>query len=252
MRTNAFALSTGLALALVWAGCETPKPSVQPPATPEETLSAHMEEHLDRVTETRDAVIAGDLEAAKESATWLSEHEPAAQIQEAWIPHVENMKQAVAGASAWATIEEASRAVAEMAHSCGQCHTTVAATITRAPVPEPQPGKGIAAHMRLHAAAADRMWKGLVSPSELSWGMGARTIGVKALGPGDLGLEGTAPEAIVELAKAVHTLGVKAAEAAAGEERVTAYAELLGTCGGCHKRLRSAAGAGGEVAEGGA
>ena len=70
-----------------------------------------------------------------------------------------------------------------------------------------------------------------------------------AVGPDDLVPDGTAPEGVVDLANAVHTLGAKAAESESDEEHVTLYAEIISTCNGCHAQLRSG-GDGGDVAQG--
>ena len=41
-----------------------------------ETTADHMEKHFDEVDAVKTAIIAGDVEAAREPAQWLASHEP--------------------------------------------------------------------------------------------------------------------------------------------------------------------------------
>jgi hypothetical protein len=199
-----------------------------------------MQEHFTQVGDARDALIAGDLEAAKKPAAWILEHEAAKQIPEEWQPHVDAMKQAAEAASTSETVEDACMTVADMAHSCGECHSamSVAVSLETPAEPEPAEGEEQAPHMVRHAWAAERMWDGLVAPSEELWVKGAQAFGEEALAPDELGDK--ASKSVVKLSKKVHELAAKAVEVKDRKEQAVLYAELLGSCYTCHKELEPA------------
>jgi hypothetical protein len=92
--------------------------------------------------------------------------------------------------------------------------------------------------MLRHAWAAERMWDGLVAPSEELWVKGAQAFGGEALAPDELGDQ--ASQDVVKLSKKVHELAAKAAEVKDRKEQAVLYAELLGSCYTCHKELEPA------------
>jgi len=249
MRSRACLLTTGLSLAVLWVGCEPPPPSPPPPAAPPvDALSGHMQEHFTQVGEARDALIAGDLEAAKKPATWILEHAAAKQIPEQWQTHVDAMRQAAEAASTSETVEDACLTIADMAYGCGECHSAMSVTVSLETPPEPAEGEDTAVHMLHHAWAAERMWEGLVAPSEELWLKGAQAFGGQALESDELTPGDKAPKTVVTLSKKVHELAAKATNVKDRKEQVVLYAELLGSCYTCHEELRSAPPAGDEAA----
>ena len=80
-------------------------------AAEESTLAAaHMQEHFTQAIALRDAVIAGDLAAAQEPATWMAEHQMAGGVPEGWAPHVAEMQAAASGAVEATELEAAALA----------------------------------------------------------------------------------------------------------------------------------------------
>ena len=130
-----------------------------------------------------------------------------------------------------ATLQEASRGAASMAAACGQCHTAVGAPLRLddpSAVPE---GDDLGSHMVRHLWAADRMWDGLMSPSDELWSAGATALADDPLflgGPEDRGAE------IDRLAREAHQIATEARRTGDTDARAELYARLITGCAGCH------------------
>ena len=88
--------------------------------------------------------------------------------------------------------------------------------------------------MARHQWAADRLWEGLIAPSDQSWLNAAEVLLEVPLALA--GTQGT--EQTRALTERVHSLGHQARSAARSSDRVRIYGEILGTCADCHQRLR--------------
>jgi hypothetical protein len=204
-------------------------PSGSAPAKP--TLWAHMAEHFSRTASVKKAVIAGDLQASKEDAEWMAKHD--FSVPDSWRPHVQAMQaaaQRVVDATDTAT---AARATADMGQVCGSCHRTHGGPKFEVGSP-PAEGSGAATQMLRHQWAADRMWEGLIGPSEAAWVKGSEALGGAILIK--KGLEKSVPPEVESLARKIHDLGEKSRSAAPGD-RAALYGEFLGTCAECHSKL---------------
>jgi len=200
-------------------------------ATP--TLKAHMAEHFSRAASVRKAVIAGDLQAAKEDAEWMAKHEFSRSLPDSWRPHVQAMQaaaQRVVDATDTAT---AARATADMGQACGSCHRALGGPKFDVG-PPPAEGSGTAIQMMRHQWAADRMWEGLIGPSDAVWAKGSEVLGGAILIK--KALEKSVPPEVESLARKIHDLGEKCRRAAPGD-RAALYGEFLGTCAECHSKL---------------
>ena len=88
-----------------------------------------------------------------------------------------------------------------------------------------------------HAWATERLWEGLTVPSSEAWQAGAKALSTTPF-PAEIlkqgGVHGRS--AASDFGKLV----VKAPTAKTLEERAALYAELLVTCGGCHRAINEA------------
>jgi hypothetical protein len=80
------------------------------------------------------------------------------------------------------------------------------------------------------------LWEGLVVPSGDAWARGAAVLSDAPLEPERLTPGQTPVPQIGVLTEAVHKLGREALRVGAGQ-RGEVYAELLTTCGSCHRWL---------------
>ena len=90
--------------------------------------------------------------------------------------------------------------------------------------------------MLRHQRAADRMWEGLMAPSEQAWVKGSEVMADAPLVPEAVsGNKSVAPES-KELALAAHTVAHRA-RTTETRDRGQAYGALIATCAGCHDKL---------------
>ena len=190
-----------------------------------ETTVDHMERHFDEVEAVKAAVIAGDLATAQQQAEWLASHEAVAGLPGDWEPYVAQMQAAARDAADAADIAAAGTATADMALACGACHTAVAQITAFAFMGQPE-AAGVTGHMARHGWAMDRMWKGLIGPSNEAWMEGVQGFDESPLQGGS--------EQTLALGMRIHELGAQGAEAADPAARAAIYAEMLTTCAGCH------------------
>ena len=195
-----------------------------------------MEGHFQTVSAIKDAVIAGDLDTAREMAAVLTQREATTQRPIDWQPHVSDLVAAARAAENASDLEAASKATALMGSSCGTCHQAVGAKPVVDHGIEPEEGESRAARMQRHKWGVDRMWEGLVLPSEDSWQWGAQTIGDT---PG-CSEEGEETEYLQALCEKVDALGRSALDARDQADRTRIYGEFLTTCSTCHTQIQKA------------
>jgi hypothetical protein len=210
------AVSVGAALVAVLSATSCGEP---------ETTADHMERHFDEVQAVKAAVIAGDLAAAQQQAEWLATHEPVADLPGDWEPYVERLQKAAAEVAEAPDIAAAGTATAEMGLACGACHSAVGQITTFAFIAQPE-GTGVTGHMIRHGWATDRMWKGLIGPSNEAWMDGVQGFAESPLQGGT--------QQTLALGTRVHELGAQGEEAADPAARAAIFGELITTCAGCH------------------
>ncbi len=191
-----------------------------------ETTTDHMQRHFDEVADVKMAVIAGDLEATREPAEWLAEHEAVAGLPGDWEPYLAGMQDAAKKVAEAGDISHAAAATGEIALSCGACHMALDQGAQFAFMSPPE-AEGVTGHMMRHDWASDRMWDGLVGPSDEEWMKGAEGLQESPLLGGSTAAQG--------FAKRVHELGAQALEAADPAARAVIFGELIAACASCHQ-----------------
>lgn len=206
---------------------------------PGEATPSHMLAHFNQVVEIRDAVVSGDVDATRPPARWLANHQfkaeeyPMPQAQEA----LQEMRAESRAIMAQSGIPDLAMSVGRLGAACGSCHTALHGgphiNVPAAP-PTPPAGATPEAHMKQHAWASERLWEGLIGPSEGSWIVGAAALAGPAL---DFGPSGSAPARVLELQAKLTQLAQRAREAHGLQDRATIYGQLLETCADCHEIL---------------
>lgn len=138
----------------------------------EATLHGHMHEHFVRVDRLQKAVIAGRLDDARAEARWLVEHEAHDALPPGWEPHIAAMRKASQSALDAKSVDDAAMAAASIAGTCGSCHANNGAQVRLGFADMPEAGDDLAASIRMHQWAADRMWDAVVSQSDELWAKG--------------------------------------------------------------------------------
>jgi hypothetical protein len=232
-------LLTALLLPVMLAGCRQQEDVKAPTRTGEEpselSKTEPMAEHFLQINAIRDAVIAGDLAATKEPSQWLIEHLVADDLPLRWRSHVPAIQRAAQAVHDAENVEAAAYAAAEAAAVCGQCHQDVEVELKPSTEPEPLKDDTQFAYMDRHAWGANRMWDGLVAPSDEEWQRGA-----KAFMEAPLHAEG-ASEELAKLADRVHGIAATAATQTEPADRAGHFAALIATCADCHTKAKAAA-----------
>lgn len=222
-----------ISLAVLLAGCGKPAepPAQQAAAAAVPNTPEHMQEHFTKVREVEEAVIHGDIEAARVPARWLADHEPATDFPPATARPLNEMKSAARMVAATNDIQEAARGAASLVGTCGSCH---AAARVEPSLPAPTAvtaGSGTAGHMLSHQAAVDLLYRGLIVPVSGDWLKGAEAL--KAAQLGDKDRAGMA-ESAIDAETRLHELAEQAIKAPDQRTRVTLYGSIIGSCAGCH------------------
>ena len=201
---------------------------------PTETASAHMGGHFAKVTEAHNALLRGDLEAAKEPAKWIAEHQELAGLPASSGPAIDEMRNGARQIAEAGDIPAAARGAAAMAVACGKCH--VASGVTpKYPQAAPEAAKSeAAAHMLEHQHALDLLYRGLVGPSDQAWADGAKALKAAPLAGAKLPKDPQLTKERLAAEAAVHALADKAAAAATAEARIDVYGKLAADCASCH------------------
>jgi len=178
-------------------------------------------------TEMRSAIIAGSKATAKAKATQLKQQLDAAVDPD--TSALAGLRLAAHQGSEARSLSELTTSLAAMGQACGACHQQHAVTpVLASPTPPDQPP---AMQMQLHQWATDRLWEGLVQPSDRRWQQGCDALRDDPLAgePND-----RVPIEHVTQLKRVHALAQSAGRAHDRTQQAKAYADLLTTCGKCH------------------
>lgn len=197
-----------------------------------EQMASHFEESL----AIRDALIGGDLETARRRARALTEWKASDLRAEAagYVTEFRAAAQAVMDAPDRGTL---ARAVGRLAASCGDCHRGSNVRVELEPAASPAAEPGAVAHMRRHLWAADRLWEGLIVPSDDAWGRGTEALATVALRPETLSPDLPLYPRVEALAQRVHALAEEGSRTADTGARIDVYGGVLATCARCHGLL---------------
>jgi mono/diheme cytochrome c family protein len=197
---------------------------------------AQMQRHFEVVATLEAAVVEGDLHGLHDLAQGFATAQRNAEHPSQWSPHVDRLVQAAERAGQAPTIDAAADAVAALAGTCGDCHRALEVVPPAPDVPPFDEGDTAAAAMRRHAWSVDRMWAGIVLPSEVHW---IRGTAMFTFPPGcDRGPNDAEPTRDEALCRRVSGLGQQAHVAPDWPSRTELYGRLLATCAQCHASAR--------------
>jgi hypothetical protein len=258
-RRNAAIIATSLTLTA--AACKTEQPKAEPPPPVPVAAAApapapappadqgvpafaadphkHMKAHFVRALRMQDAVLAGKLDDAKELARWLATHDDRAEAPSGWRPYLATFQAQAKAVVDAHNIDDAAVAVGQIAAACGDCHANNHAKPSIGGVPILKKAATVKQHMSAQIAALDKLWAGLVVPSDRDWHDGAALLASVAVTQKALakqGLEKT--DSAKLLAETLQRLSAGAG-AAPKADRPQVYAELLTTCVACHTTVRA-------------
>lgn len=215
-----------------------PTPSVS--SVDPEFQESHMSMHYTLLTSARDALIRGDMEGMREPMSWLATHDKHPGIPEEYLPYVQELRGASRVAANATSVEAAAHGVATAAVICGECHTRMSVGPRFEEEPALPDRKGVNWHMARHRWAADRMWEGMIQPSDTAWQLGVAALQEDPLEAEELhaGMDMSSDEA--KVAEWLHGMGEFGAHMEGSMARSAFYGEMLGNCSDCHSTMREA------------
>jgi hypothetical protein len=228
------AVIAGAGLIAVAAGCHPGGTSVPGPQ------SARMTEHFTRAGQLYAAVAAGNLDSVRDRAQAILDHESGEGLPARSMGYVDELRSFTSLAARAPDVESAAIAVARVGAACGACHTALKEGPRYHPdqLTPPPDEAAVAGRMHRHRWAADRLWEGLIGPSDASWRAGALVLRDAALHTDALTRDVAQYEQVTKLAWTVHEIGARADLETDWRRRSALYGELLGTCARCHSLLR--------------
>jgi len=206
---------------------------------PREAVVRHMHEHVATVDALRSAIIAGDLEGVRAPATSLVTHEAVSQLPAQWAGYVQSLRANARRVQVSRSLVAAAYATSAMATACADCHRANQVTFefpaAKAP---PEHKEDMPTHMQRHRWAADRMWEGLIGPSDKAWHQGVDMLMDVPLEPAEMGATPSNEQReLARMALEVHLIGSRGAVADEPEHRSQLYSEYLSLCVDCHTTL---------------
>jgi cytochrome c553 len=213
---------------------EQPAVAEDPVSGETRAVRVGMRSHFDSISEIKDAVIRGDEPMARDLARALAEDPDLLERQPGWAPHTQAVRDAAAAVAAAGSLVAIASATGVLGSRCGGCHSALGVEFDPATPPTPSRGTGVEASMAVHRWAVDRMWEGVVFPSEERWIRGS-TMLVASPGCGDPSRETPVAE-LDPLCRRLQVVVRQGHDSAALDRRAQAYGHLLVTCARCHDR----------------
>jgi hypothetical protein len=196
-----------------------------------------MYDHMARAAAVQQAVTMGHLDAARTPALWLDNHLQHNDLPGNTAAYVAQMRTAAGQIAQSPTVDEAGMHLAEMGTACGACHRALESEVDfRWRALPPSDGE-IEAHMIHHQWAMDRLWEGIVGPSEEAWEAGADVLSAPGLHITRTTAEAGRRHRAESWDALTHRLGETAQGNLTAPERAELYGELVGACYGCHQLL---------------
>ncbi len=215
------------------AAAVTPEPESGPAplVKARQAVTRHMPSHFASTHDLVDWIIDGDLEQAQTAAGDLANHRPKSMPAD-WFPYLERLRSAAADVKAATSLATAAAATARVTHACGSCH----AGQGKGPkIPDvPPPAQTNDSCMLGHKWATERLWLGIVGPSDEAWAAGAKQFAATQACPDVLKDGPSHPDVFRTTAETLKAQAATATTATDLDSRARIYGELLNTCGSCH------------------
>lgn len=206
----------------------------------EEAVDRGMSGHLGEARLARDAVIAGDLAAAKQALSTLRGRLPLGSLAPQQARLEVQLIQAVQAGQTAADLPAMGEALGQIAQACGACHLSAGLSIPveaglGAPGATEPTGTTVAARMDGHMWATEQMWAALVAGDDIAFQEGAEAMGRSGLVPTGLPADAPVPPLAAELEVQVQDMAALAVRSP--EARGRHLGRMLGSCAQCHQLL---------------
>ena len=204
----------------------------------ESAAAEHMHDHLTYITTIKAFIIMGRLEGTRQPANWLATHETLPNLPASYEPFVQFMRSSARQVENAENLPDAAEAVSLLAQNCGNCHRASHVDVEFGYDAMPAKWSDTETHMQRYQWAMDRLWEGLIGPSDTAWDRGTAMLGGDPVNAADLPASmGTGDvEGIEGIALEVHELGAASVGLTRSTDRSQIYGRILGLCADCHTR----------------
>ncbi len=200
--------------------------------------AAQMYEQLTRISTIKSAIIAGELEDVREAATWLADHETAVGLPTEFESYIVKMRRYANQVIEAQNLTFAAVSMSNMAKTCGNCHLVNDVRLAFGYDRRPREDlDDVIIHMQHHQWAADRLWEGLIGPSDAAWNRGTDMLIDAPLRPTEVANATALNGKLSKIVRRIHALGGIGTETRTPDARSELYAEILGLCASCHTLL---------------
>jgi mono/diheme cytochrome c family protein len=198
-------------------------------------IAEHMHGHLDRVIAMKAAVISGDLAGVYAPANWLAEHQEPPDLARTWKPFADGMRDAARRASEAKDLATAATAIGDIGRYCGECHVAGGFAVSFGySQPPPEDLDNTLTQMQRHLWASDRLWAGLIGPSDAAWESGANMLTGVDLSVADITADQAMTPLVNNIVQRLRSVGDRGGATPAGARRAELYGEFLALCANCH------------------
>ncbi len=197
----------------------------------------NMHQHFHDVGEIQLALISGNLVSTRELAKQVRAGFQGPQPQ-GWAPFIERSVASAEMLEVTDDLNMAARLAATLANTCGDCHRAHELTVVEhVAAPPPREEDRFSDFMVQHRWAADRMWEGLIAPSDEAWLAGASVLATTELTPEDVGERLVLTPEIETILRQIRSDASSAGSATSAEERQELYGSFLAGCASCHRDM---------------
>jgi len=202
-------------------------PGAAPPKQTTPTTRSYMRGHFLDTARMREAIVMGKLAELQAAAAAVASDPWTPKLRQDYRPYIESMRAAARSAQTAESVFSGAAALGKLGDTCASCHLKFGGPGSPiAPLPM---AEGADPGMVEHALATERLWEGLILPSDISWLSGARVLQEAPKLDSDVSQVAAAARHLSDLAKT--------ATAATATERSKVFGNILLTCNACHERL---------------
>lgn len=200
-----------------------------PAAAPQQTPTArhYMLTHYADTVGMRRALVSGKIADYHAAAAAVAKDAWTPRLRGDYRPYVEAVRAAAHAGETASSAVSAAAALGKIGEACAACHVKFGGP--GSPVAPEQLTEATDPSMVAHAAATERLWDGLILPSDASWSSGMEVLLNAPKLDSDVADVAAAARHLRDLAR--HG---KSADVA---QRGQVFANVLTTCAGCHERL---------------
>jgi len=186
------------------------------------------------LSQARTAMLRNDEQGLRTFFTWLSPRTDLPDLSARTRGLAQDPRLVSGQGEPGDLVELGADALGDVGLACAACHARVSAKM-RFPQGEPPPvSEGTKAHMTRHLWAMDRLWEGLIGPSDERWTMGEQalhdhTLDAETLHGRDAG---ESPSDYMDWW--IHQKGPELASTADQAGRAKLYGQVMTACAACH------------------